>query len=69
MRTNIEIDDALIEAAMSLTGLTTKKQTVDFALRELVAREQRLGILGLVGKIEFVVDPIEQRNQWRQLDP
>ena len=37
-RTNIEIDDALIERAMRLTGATTKRQVVDLALRRLVER-------------------------------
>jgi Arc/MetJ family transcription regulator len=36
MRTNIEIDDALLEEAMALTGLTTKKATVEEALLRLV---------------------------------
>jgi Arc/MetJ family transcription regulator len=37
MRTNIEIDDALIERAMRTYGLKTKREAVDFALRRLVA--------------------------------
>jgi Arc/MetJ family transcription regulator len=37
MRTNIEIDDALIERAMRIYGLRTKRDAVDFALRRLVA--------------------------------
>ena len=36
MRTNIEIDDELIGKAMSLSGLTTKRETVEEALRLLV---------------------------------
>ncbi len=35
-RTNIDIDDALVAEAMRRYGLTTKKQTVDLALRRLV---------------------------------
>ena len=35
-RTNIDIDDALVAEAMRKYGLTTKKQTVDLALRRLV---------------------------------
>lgn len=37
-RTNIEIDDALIEKAMRLTGATTKREVVDIALRRLVEK-------------------------------
>lgn len=34
-RTNIDIDDNLIERAMRLYGLRTKRETVDLALRRL----------------------------------
>jgi Arc/MetJ family transcription regulator len=37
MRTNIEIDDVLIERAMRTYGLSTKREAVDLALRRLVA--------------------------------
>ncbi|KPF63175.1 transcriptional regulator [Bosea sp. AAP35] len=36
MRTNIDIDDALLKEAMAATGLTTKKATVEEALRRLL---------------------------------
>lgn len=36
-RTNIVLDDRLVEQAMKLSGAKTKKQVVDLALRELVA--------------------------------
>ena len=36
MRTNIEIDDKLMNDAIKATGLTTKREVVDTALRELV---------------------------------
>ncbi len=35
-RTNIELDDEIIERAMALYGTRTKKETVDLALRRLV---------------------------------
>lgn len=41
MRTNIDIDDELLEAAMSAAGLATKKATVEEALRQLVAQQRR----------------------------
>ena len=41
MRTNIEIDDNLLAAAMAATGLPTKRATVEEGLRLLVRlREQ-----------------------------
>lgn len=53
MRTNIEIDDDILNEARRLTGLTTKRETVDLALRELVARQSRLGVLDLRGKVHW----------------
>lgn len=49
-RTNIDIDDVLIEQAMQLFGTTTKKETVELALRRLVGkamtREEALAMEG-----------------------
>lgn len=49
-RTNIEIDDRLIETAMRVHGLKTKREAVDYALRRLVGnpmtREQMLAMQG-----------------------
>lgn len=39
-RTNIVIDDDLIERAMTLTGVSTKREVVDIALRRLVERRE-----------------------------
>jgi Arc/MetJ family transcription regulator len=36
MRTNIEIDDKLLTKAMKATGASTKKATVEEALRQVV---------------------------------
>jgi Arc/MetJ family transcription regulator len=36
MRTNIEIDDELLAEAMAATGHTTKRATVEAALRTLI---------------------------------
>lgn len=49
-RTNIEIDDELIDRAMRSYGLRTKRETVDLALRRLVtepmSRDEALGMEG-----------------------
>lgn len=41
MRTNIEIDDDLLAEAMAAAGLSTKKATVEEALRTLVRQHRR----------------------------
>ena len=45
MRTNIEIDDALMAEAQRVSGETTKKHTVEQALRLLIKlrRQQEVG--------------------------
>ncbi|WP_031519886.1 type II toxin-antitoxin system VapB family antitoxin [Streptomyces sp. NRRL F-5123] len=40
--TQIDLDDDVLAAAMRLMGTTTKKETVNTALREYVARVERL---------------------------
>lgn len=62
MRTNVEIDDRLMEEALRLTGLQTKRAAVDLALRELVARHRQLGILDLRGRIHWDDDLEESRR-------
>ena len=45
MRTNIDIDGALLAEAMTIAGLETKKATVEEALRQMVQRQRRLDAL------------------------
>jgi Arc/MetJ family transcription regulator len=48
-RTNIVIDDALVERAMRLYNLKTKREAVDLALRRLVGEYRQIDILDLQG--------------------
>ena len=64
MRTNIEIDDDVLREAQQLLGTTTKRETVDSALREVVARHRRLGVLELRGKVRWEGD-LEASRQGR----
>jgi len=41
MRTNTELDDDLIAKAMGLSGLPTKKATVELALRQFIENDYR----------------------------
>ena len=50
MRTNIDIDEALLADAMAAAGTRTKKATVEEALRRLVQQyRRREGITDMVG--------------------
>ena len=62
MRTNIEIDPEVMKEAQRLTGTRTMRETVDLALRELVARNKRLGILKLAGRVHWEGDLNEMRR-------
>lgn len=55
MRTNIVLDDALVEEAMRVAGVKTKREVVDLALRELVSRRKQRALLDLVG--QDLLDP------------
>ena len=62
MRTNIEIDDDVLREAQRLVGARTKRETVDVALRELVARHRRIGVLELRGRVHWEGDLEESRR-------
>ncbi len=62
MRTNIFIDDKLIEKGMRYTGIKTKKGLVDFALRELINRKDRKKILDLKGRLHWEGNLDEMRR-------
>lgn len=55
MRTNIDLNEELVAEAMRLTGTRTKKEVVDRALRELVARNSQRALRDLVGR--DLIDP------------
>ena len=53
MRTNIEIDDRLMAAALKAGGLKTKKATVEEGLRLLVRTRAQGRIRALRGKLPW----------------
>ena len=56
MRTNVVLDDDLINEAIKLSGVKTKKDVISFALQEFVATRKRGNLLDLEGQIEFQDD-------------
>lgn len=56
MRTNVVLDDTLVQEAISLSGVKTKKDVISLALREFVMTRKRLNLLDLAGKIHFRED-------------
>jgi Arc/MetJ family transcription regulator len=55
-RTNIVLDEEIVQAGLQATGLKTRKELVDFALRDLLRREFQKKILELKGKIQWEGD-------------
>ncbi|HDY82151.1 MAG TPA: type II toxin-antitoxin system VapB family antitoxin [Halieaceae bacterium] len=51
VRTNIVLDKNLVEAGLKATGLRTRRELVDFALRELLRHKQQRQLLELKGKV------------------
>ena len=56
MRTNIDIDDDLMDRAIAISGRKTKKGTVEEALRFLVAQKGQAKIRSLRGKLSWEGD-------------
>jgi Arc/MetJ family transcription regulator len=53
MATNLSIDAELLDEALKTGGLKTKKDTVNLALKEFVARRKNADIFSLFGKVEY----------------
>ncbi|MBY3297219.1 type II toxin-antitoxin system VapB family antitoxin [Rhizobium laguerreae] len=62
MRTNIDIDDALLDAAMTAAELATKKATVEQALRTLVEKHRRKNAIADLAGIGWEGDLDEIRH-------
>jgi len=56
MRTNIVIDDDLMQQASNLSGLPTKREIVEAGLRLLVQLKQQEKIRSARGKLSWVGD-------------
>jgi len=62
MRTNIEIDDELLQKALRISGLKTKRAVVEAGLRTLVRLKRQEDILSLVGKVHWEGNLDESRQ-------
>ena len=50
-RTNIVLDEKLVNDCMKATGIKTQRALIDHTLRELLRHEKQTGLLGLKDKI------------------
>ena len=53
MRTNIEIDDALMKEAMQALGVRTKKEAVEIGLKLAKERAARQDMQKMRGQVDF----------------
>ena len=51
--TNLSIDTDLLETALKTSGLKTKKETVNLALKEFIQRRQNADILSMFGAVAY----------------
>lgn len=62
MRTNIDIDNNLMQKARKINKLKTKKEIVDIALRTYIKVNQRKELLKLFGKVKWEGNLNQMRN-------
>ena len=62
MRTNIVIDDQLMEETLRATGLKTKREVVELGLRTLLRLRQQDEIRKFRGKLQWEGDLDLMRN-------
>jgi Arc/MetJ family transcription regulator len=53
MRTNIVIDNTLMQEALKATGLKTKKEAVELGLKTLITLRKQAAIKELKGKLHW----------------
>jgi Arc/MetJ family transcription regulator len=56
MRTTLILPDGLVDAARVAAGLSSKTETVVYALREVIRRKQLEELKGMFGKVNVRLD-------------
>ena len=62
MRTNIDIDDKLMNEALKMTGLKTKKDAVELGLKTLVRLHKQAKIRKFRGRLKWEGDLDDMRS-------
>lgn len=62
MRTNVIIDDNLMDSALKMSGLKTKKEAIEEGLKLLVETRSQLKIKDLRGKLKWTGNLDEMRT-------
>jgi Arc/MetJ family transcription regulator len=56
MRTQLVLDDELVNEALHLTGIKNKRELINLALNELVQNRQKKDLFQLAGQLELDKD-------------
>jgi Arc/MetJ family transcription regulator len=56
MNTHIVLDDELVNEALSLTDISSKRELINLALKELVQSRQKQDLFQLAGQLELGKD-------------
>ena len=62
MRTNIVIDDDLMNRVLKLTGIRTKREAVDMGLKALLRLKKQESIRNFRGKLDWEGDLDDMRT-------
>lgn len=65
MRTNVDLDEKLVERALDLSGCRTKRELLHRCLTEFVRKREQRRILELAGKVLWDGDLRELRGDAR----
>ena len=61
-RTNVVLDDRLVEECLELTGLKTRRALIDYALQEVLRHRRQRRLLELKGRVTWEGD----LDAWRE---
>jgi Arc/MetJ family transcription regulator len=56
MRTTLELPDALVDEAMTLTKISTKNELIKYALENVIQREKVKELADYFGKLTLDID-------------
>jgi len=65
MATNLAINQELLRVALEVSGLKTKKDTVNLALKEFVNRRKQMEIFNLFGTMDPDPDYDYKKGRYR----
>lgn len=63
MATNLAINEQLLNQALLIGGLKTKKDTVNSALVEFINRRKQMGIIKLLGTVDYDPDYVYKASR------